>query len=257
MSNVLITGCRGGIGLDTARRLVQRGHTVFVTVHNSADVSRLWAEFGPRRNVSVEKVDITDPADRERASQWPVEVLINNAALGDSGPLAEIPLERIQRVFDVNLFGTLALTRKFIPKMAARRHGRIIFVGSMAGLKPTPYLAPYAMSESALENVAYSMRTELKPLGIHVVMVNPGAYRTGFNQQMMQRQYEWLADSPLYKGHLDLIRNEEARITRSEFQSTAGIADQIVRAVEAKKPRRRYMAPLRQWWLIPLMQWFR
>lgn len=256
MTTVLITGCRGGIGLDVARRLVQRGHTVYVTVRDEPDVTRLQAEFGSAQNVIIEKIDITDPADQEKASQWPVDVLINNAALGDSGPLAEIDVRRIQRVFDINIFGTLAFTQKFIPRMVARGRGRIIFMGSMAGLMPTPFLAPYGMSKFTLESIAFSLRTELKPLGLEVVMINPGGYNTGFNQENMQRKYEWLAASTLYKDHMDAIRQQEARIRRSELQSTASIAREIVKAVEAKKPRRRYVAPLWQWLLIPLMRWF-
>jgi len=224
-------------------------------VHNEASIESVKVAFGESAaKVTVEKLDVTDAADREKAGRWDIDVLINNAAIGDSGPLAEIDLERIKRVLDVNIFGALELTRKFIPRMAERKSGRIIFVGSMAGLMPTPFLAPYGMSKFALESVAFSLRTELKPFGIDVIMVNPGGYHTEFNQKNIGKKYEWIDGSVLYKSHMDVIKKSEGMITRSELKDTASIARQIVKAVEDKRPRRRYVAPLWQWWLIPLLR---
>ncbi len=252
---ILITGCKGGIGLDAARRLAARGHTIYATVHNESSLESVRAAFTENAaNVTVEKVDVTDSADRGKAARWDIDVLINNAAIGDSGPLAEIDLERVKRVLDVNVFGALELTRKFIPRMAERKSGRIIFIGSMAGLMPTPFLAPYGISKFALESVAFSLRTELKPFGIDVVMVNPGGYHTDFNQKNIGKKYEWIDSSALYKGHMDVIKKSEAMILRSELKDTASIARQIVKAVEDKKPGRRYVAPLWQWWMIPLLR---
>jgi short-subunit dehydrogenase len=252
---VLITGCKGGIGLDAARRLAARGHTIYATVHSESSLESARAAFKENAaNVTVEKVDITNSADREKAAAWDIDVLINNAAIGDSGPLAEIDLERIKRVLDVNVFGALELTRKFIPRMAERKRGRIIFIGSMAGLMPTPFLAPYGISKFALESVAFSLRTELKPFGIGVVMVNPGGYHTDFNQKNIGKKYEWMDSSVLYKGHMDVIKKSEGMILRSELKDTSSIARQIVKAVEDKRPKRRYVAPLWQWWMIPLLR---
>jgi short-subunit dehydrogenase len=252
---ILITGCKGGIGLDAVKRLAARGHTIYATVHSAASIDGVKAAFGENAaNVTVEKLDITDVADREKAGQWDIDVLINNAAIGDSGPLAEIEIERIRRVMEVNIFGTLELTRKFIPRMAERKSGRIIFIGSIAGLIPTPFLAPYGMSKFALESIAFSLRTELKPFGINVVMVNPGGYNTDFNQKNIGKKYEWIDGSVLYKGHMDVIKKAEGSILRSELQDTSSIARQIVKAVEDKKPKRRYVAPVWQWWAVPLLR---
>jgi len=252
---ILITGCRGGIGLDAARRLAARGHTVYATVHSEGSIESVRAAFGENAaNVTVAKLDVKDAADREKAGKWDIDVLINNAAIGDSGPLAEVDIERIKRVLDVNVFGALELTRKFIPRMAERKSGRIIFIGSIAGLIPTPFLAPYGMSKFALESIAFSLRTELKTFGIHVVMVNPGGYNTEFNQKNIGKKYEWLDTSRLYKDHMDVIKKAEGTIIRSELQDTSSIARQIVKAVEDKKPKRRYVAPVWQWWAVPLLR---
>jgi short-subunit dehydrogenase len=255
MANVLITGCRGGIGLDAAKRLASRGHNVYATVHSESSIEGTKASFGPNAgNVTVEKLDITSPADREKAGVWDIDVLINNAALGDSGPLAEIDMDRLKRPMEVNVFSALELTRRFIPSMAAKKRGRIIFIGSIAGLIPTPFLAPYGMTKFALEGLAFALRTELKPFGIHVVMVNPGGYNTAFNQLNIGKKYGWIEKSVLYRDHMDYIKKAENMITGSELQSTASIANQIVKAVEDKRPKRRYVAPLRQWLAVPLIR---
>ena len=252
---ILITGCKGGIGLDAAKRLAARGHTIYATVHSEGSVGSVKTAFGAgAANVTVEKLDVTDAADREKASKWDIDVLINNAAIGDSGPLAEIDLDRIRRVLDVNIFGALELTRKFIPRMAERKSGRIIFIGSMAGLMPTPFLAPYGMSKFALESIAFSLRTEMKPFGVKVVMVNPGGYHTDFNQKNIGKKYEWIDSSLLYRGHMDVIKKAEDMIVRSELKDTSSIARQIVKAVEDKRPKRRYVAPVWQWWAVPLLR---
>lgn len=252
---ILITGCRGGIGLDAARRLAARGHTIYATVHSENSVKDVRSAFGANAaSVTIEKIDITNEADREKAGKWDIDVLINNAAIGDSGPLAEIDIDRMKRVLDVNIFGALELTRKFIPRMVERKSGRIIFIGSIAGLIPTPFLAPYGMSKFALESIAFALRTELKTFGIHVVMVNPGGYNTDFNQKNIGKKYEWLASSKLYKDHMDVIKKAEGMIIRSELQDTSSIARQIVKAVEDRKPKRRYVAPIWQWWAVPLIR---
>ena len=252
---ILITGCKGGIGLDAARRLAARGHTIFATVHSEGSIEGVKSAFGADAgNVTIEKLDITDAADREKSARWDIDVLINNAAIGDSGPLAEIDINRMKRVLDVNIFGALELTRKFIPGWADRKNGRIIFIGSIAGLIPTPFLAPYGMSKFALESIAFSLRTELKPFGIDVVMVNPGGYNTEFNQKNIGKKYEWIDSSVLYKGHMDVIKKAEGMIIRSELQDTSSIARQIVKAVEDKRPKRRYVAPVWQWWAVPLLR---
>jgi short-subunit dehydrogenase len=149
-----------------ACRLLKKGHRVYATVHkeNSVDELRtVLTAFG--QNFVVDKLDVTVVNDINKVDEWDVDVLINNAAIGDSGPLAEIDPQRVSAVFTTNLFSTLRLTQKVLPKMIATHEGRIVFMGSMAGLIPMPFYAPYAMTKSALESVASSLRTELKPFG--------------------------------------------------------------------------------------------
>ena len=257
MASILITGCKGGIGLDVACRLLKRGHKVFATVHREVsinDARTVLKSFGD--NFVVDKLDVTDASDVNKVDNWDIDVLINNAAIDDSGPLAEIDPQRVKAVFQTNVFSTLRLTQKVVRKLIANGEGRIIFMGSMAGTIPTPFYAPYAMTKFALESVAFSLRTELKPFGIKVIIINPGTYNTGFNEWFMQRKYEWMNAHSLYKDHMEYVRQEEERIIKRELQSTASIAKQVVKAVEAQRPKRRYVAPKWEWIALPLFRKF-
>jgi len=143
MASILITGCRGGIGLDVACRLLKRGHRVYATVHREAsinDVRTVLKPFGD--NFVVDKLDVTNAGDINKVDDWDIDSLINNAAIGDSGPLAEIDPQRVEAVFGTNLFSTLRLTQKVVLKLIANGAVRIIYMGSMAGVIPTHFTRP-------------------------------------------------------------------------------------------------------------------
>jgi short-subunit dehydrogenase len=257
MARILITGCRGGIGLDVACRLLTKGHRVYATVHKETSIGELrsvLSSFG--ENFVVDKLDVTEADDINKVDEWDIDVLINNAAIGDSGPLAEIDPQRISAVFETNVFSALRLTQKVLPPMIARGAGRIVFMGSMAGLIPTPFYAPYAMTKFALESVASSLRTELKPFGIKVSIINPGGYNTGFNQKNLAKKHEWMDVNGLYKDHLGDVRKSEEQLIKRELQDTQSIAKQVVKAVEARWPKRRYVAPKWEWVFLPVVRRF-
>ena len=257
MLKVLITGCRGGIGFEAATKLLKAGHFVYVTVHREEslpEVKEKLKQFST--NVMVEKLDITLKEDREKILDWDLDVLVNNASLGDSGPLIEIDMNRVRTVLETNIFSTLELTQIAVKKMIENKKGRVVIIGSLYGMLPTPFLAPYGMGKFALENIAYSLRSELKCFGIPVVIVNPGAYNTGFNLKNIKKKYEWLNEKGLYKDHIDVIKKSEKDLLRFEHQNTDAISDKVVKAVTAKKPKRRYVAPLLQYMLVPVAKRF-
>jgi short-subunit dehydrogenase len=133
--------------------------------------------------------------------------------------LAEIDPQRVKAVYETNVFSTLRLTQKVVLKLIENGEGRIIFMGSMAGVIPTPFYAPYAMTKFALESVAFSLRTELKPFGIKVIIINPRGYNTGFNERFMSQKYGWMNAHSLYKDHMAYVRQEEERVIKRELQS--------------------------------------
>lgn len=246
MPKVLITGARGGIAFDVTRRLLEKGHTVYATVHNESDIARLKEKLtGHGKRAVVEKLDILNEADRNKVINWDIDILINNAAIGDSGPLAEIPAERVREVIETNVVATLQLTQKVIKQMKEKAAGRIIFISSLAGMMPTPFLSPYALTKHAIESIASSLRFEVRKLGIKIITINPGGYATGFNKKNIEKKYSWLDENSLDPAVYKDMKRAEKMIYFFEQKSTATIAKKIVRAVEARKPARGYTAP---WW---------
>src|SRR5680860_324759 len=170
-----------GFGRGAATALAARGHDVIAAVYGADELAEL-AETHPE--LTVVQLDITDPDAVASVDQWEIDVLLNNAGLGQTGPLSRIPLDLVRRVFEVNVFGTLAITQRVATQMKARRSGRILIVSSVAGLLAGPGSGPYSMSKHALQAMGSALRAELAPFGVDVALINPGPFATGFNDRM-------------------------------------------------------------------------
>lgn len=243
---ILITGAKGGIGLESALQLAARGHEVIATVHHESDIQIVQQAAGWRGvSLAVEKFDILNQDDRNTFTGRQIDVLINNAAIGETGPLIEIPMDRVRRNFETNVFATLELSQQFAKCMIQQGHGTVVIVGSLGGRLSMPFMGPYVMTKFALEAAIDALRIELRPLGIKVSIIEPGAYATGFNEKMHAKKYEWLKEDSAYHKHRKYIRFFEQSNFRLQSSNTPRIAHQVVRAAEARRPRARYVAP---WW---------
>lgn len=190
--SILITGAGTGFGRAAALELAAKGHDVIAAVHLPGQMSAMRAEAAEHGvPMRVEHLDLLNESQRQAAGQWEIDVLVNNAAIGEGGPISEIPLDLVRRVFEVNVFATLALTQDIVRHMVGRGHGRIVFVSSIAGLTAGAYLGAYAASKHALEAIAESMSNELAPHGVEVATLNPGPYATGFNEVMVAGPQRW------------------------------------------------------------------
>lgn len=190
--SILITGGATGFGRGTAFGLAQAGHTVIAG-------AQIWPQVWEMRNtaaagaieLTVIKLDLLDATDRNHALTFDIDILVNNAGIMESGPMAEIPIDRMRSIFETNVFAHLELTQGFVRKMIRQGHGKVVWVSSIAGLMPIPWLGAYAASKHAIEAIAGAMREELKPYGIKVATINPGSYRTGFNDTGYETMYQW------------------------------------------------------------------
>lgn len=194
---ILITGAGSGFGEGTAIGLAQKGHDVIAGMHIWPQVTRMRRkakELG-LNNLRVEKLDILDAYDVENALKWDIDILVNNAAIGYAGPISEVPLELVYATFETNFFATLNLTQKFIRKLVdEKKSGKIVFISSVAGLHSSIGLGPYSASKHAIESLAETLQQELKPYKIKVQTINPGPFRTGFNDAMAETTFHWLDD---------------------------------------------------------------
>jgi short-subunit dehydrogenase len=257
---ILITGAGTGIGRDAAFALAQRGHRVIATTYSNEQASELSADSATRGiALEVFKLDITQEADRERIRPLVLDVLINNAAVGESGSLAEVDVQRIRQAFEVNVFSTLALTQVVLAGMIAREHGTVLLVSSIAGRVPIPFLMPYSMTKFALSAAGAGLRSEMDQLGknVHISLIEPGAFHTGFNQRMTERKYSWMDKGSFFASQVSKIRARERKeFGLVEAQSTRSIVAKIVVAAEAKRPKLRYVAPWIQGFFVRLARIF-
>ena len=195
---ILITGAGSGFGEGAAIGLAQAGHDVIAGVQISPHVTplRQKAKDLGLANLRVEKLDLLDPHDVAQAHGWDIDVLFNNAGIGECGPVSEIPIDLVRRNFETNVFAPLALTQGFVGKwVAAGKPGKIVFTSSMGGLFTPEGFGVYVSTKHALEAVAEAMQQELKPFGIKVQTINPGAYLTGYNETMADTAFRWLDDA--------------------------------------------------------------
>ncbi len=186
-------------------------------------------------------MDITSD-DVTRVSAWDIDVLINNAGVGQTGPMADVPIDRVRRLFEVNVFGTLVVTQHVLRSMITRGHGRIIIVSSIAGVLSAPTFGPYSMTKHALEAMGKAMRGELAPLGIDVTLLNPGPYHTGFNDRMAESMWEWFGDSSINAPATDLFRAVGEMVTNGQLDP-AEVADRMVELVEAETTTENNFVP--------------
>jgi len=226
---VLITGAGSGFGKGASLALAARGHHVIATTETEAQAAALRAE-APQ--LTVEKLDITTD-DVQKAAAWEIDVLINNAGFGQTGPLADVPLDVVRRVFEVNVFGTMAMTQAVLPQMVRRGAGRVVIVSSIAGVVSGPAFGPYSMSKFALESMGKAMRGELGGQGIDVTLLNPGPYLTGFNDRMADSMWEWFNDDSLNGPSKPLFEMMRQLVTEGQMDPQE-VVDVMVGLVEAE-----------------------
>ena len=179
---IVVTGAATGIGRAIALRLAAAGATVFAGVRRESDGTSLAAAALAGR-IRPLIFDVTDVEAIERArasvarSGLPLAGIVNNAGISVAGPLEVLPDAELRRQFDVNFFGAIAVTRAFLPALRAS-NGRVVSVGSISGKISVPMLGAYAASKFALEAACDALRVELRPSGIDVVLIEPGAVKT-------------------------------------------------------------------------------
>lgn len=251
IKKVLITGAGSGLGKEAAIMLSKRGHEVIATTQYEKQAKELNI-LARDSNIPITsfKLDINDKNDRELLNEVDFDVLINNAAIGDSGSIADIDVKRIEKVFETNVFSNIKVTQIALKKLIEKKHGRVIFLSSLAGLVSMPFLGPYCSSKYAIEGFASSLRKEMKKLdgvNIGVGIIEPGAYATGFNKENNDKKYEWMYKDSYFKYKWKDIKEKETRfwnfIEKKEFNS---IVKQYIKAVEDKKVKFKYTAPIMQ-----------
>lgn len=229
----LVTGASSGIGLAVARVLRDRGYRVIGT---SRDPDTIPADLR-LPGVTYLPLDLADDASITACAKaaGPVDVLVNNAGESQSGPLEDLPMDAIQRLFQLNVFGAVRLTQLVVPGMRERRYGRVVMVGSMLGSFPLAYRSAYSASKAAIRTFAEAARFELSPYGVWLTTVEPGSINTGISA----RRTKYVADGSPYAAECARV---VATLDRREAEgiSPEQVAATVLAAIEADRPRPLY-----------------
>jgi len=230
---VLITGASSGIGKVTAEYLLQKGYKVYGTSRNPKPA---------RFNFPIIQLDVTEISSIENAIQYllkkegKIDVLVNNAGIGITGPIEETPSEEIRKAFETNFFGAIEVMKSVIPPMRKQNSGLIINITSIAGYTGLPFRGIYSACKSALEIVTESIRMEVKEFGIKVTNIAPGDIATN----IVEGRYHTpiFNDSPykeVYQRNLDLMNSHV-----SEGTDPIEMAIAIEKVIGKSDPRIHY-----------------
>ena len=257
---ILITGASSGIGRDAALALARDGHHVIAAARRFPALEAL-RDAAPGCAITPLQLDLDDAAsiaaaaaelDRLTAGRG-IDALVNNAGFATAGALAELSDRDLRAQFETNVFGLMALTRAVLPAMLARGSGRIVNVSSVSGRIPAPVLGAYHASKYALEALSDALRMEVAPFGVQVVIVEPGTIRTEFASRTLSEATRARAAGSRYASIYERTAQLEATFDRMAG-STAPVVRAISRAVLARSPRARYVAPRKFVALIALIR---
>jgi len=219
---VLITGCSTGIGRATAERLARSGFDVYATARRPESLEGL-TQIG----CQTLALDVTDDSsmagaldtiDRERGG---VDVLVNNAGIGDYGSVEETPIEALRNQLETNVVGLTRLTQFVLPTMRTRGWGRIVNVGSISGKVTFPATGYYSASKYAVEAISDALRFEVKPFGVAVSLVEPGPIKTHFDQSGLDRLGQ-VSDASPYRGFNEVRPRRSSARTRARWVDSRG-----------------------------------
>lgn len=238
----LVTGGSSGIGEETAKRLRQAGFEVYAVARRVDRMAHLEAA-----GIQVFGMDVTDDAsmvsgvERVLAEQGRIDVLVNNAGYGSYGAVEDVSMDEARRQFDVNVFGLARVTQLVIPQMRRQGSGRIINISSIGGKFYEPLGAWYHATKFAVEGFSDSLRVELSPFGIDVVIIEPGPIRTEWNEISRESLTETSAGGA-YEQQAARVRKVLERADTSRLMSSPAdtVAKKIVVAALANTPRARY-----------------
>lgn len=233
---ILVTGASSGIGLACATALQAKGHTVYGSTRNLSRMKPV--SFKPI------ELDVTNEDSVQAAvaqiiqAEGKIDVLVNNAGNGVTGPAYAMPVEYAKKQFEVNFFGVVRISSAVIPKMIEAGKGTVINIGSLAGLFGLPYQGLYSASKYAIEGYSQSLRMELRNTGVKVVILNPGDFKTDFTQNREKVPFS-LKNEALEKEFNTAVASMEK--DESIGANPGIIGKKLCEIVDSSSPKARYL----------------
>lgn len=249
---VLITGAASGIGFDLALELSKRNHTVYITVHTKKQLEQVQKKLKEMQlNILCFKMDIREKKDRKLIYTLNIDCLVNHAGIGNGGSLLYMDIGVLKDNYETNIFSSFSLLQEFYQMKKERGEKAKIFItSSVASMLPIPFLGCYTSSKAAISMLAFTLKEELKYLkdnDITISLIEPGAYKTGFNQVMIDNKDKFLrGDNKIYDNKDSINKIQRNMFTLIEKNCTKGLVKKIVREMESKSPSFKIRAPIMQ-----------
>ena len=259
---VLVTGASSGIGFDAAQALAARGHKVYAAARRVEKMEPLKA-----KGIEVLRMDVTDEASMAEGvesilkNEGRIDVLVNNAGYGFFGAIETVPMEEARRQLEVNVFGLARLCQLVLPTMRKQGGGRIVNTSSIAGRSVFYFGGWYHVSKYSVEALSDAMRMELKPFGIDVVMIEPGAIKTDWGIIAARHLAESTKDTAYEPTAAPWAKTMDWAYRSNLISSPRVITRAILRAVDSRRPRARYRkgrlsgTVIFLHWLLPARCW--
>ena len=233
----LITGCSTGFGRELARLVLERGDQVVMTARDPTKLEDI-ASLGPDRALSL-RLDVNNPqevadvVEQAEARFGRIDVLVNNAGYGYLAAIEEGEDPAVRAMFETNVFGLIGMTKAVLPGMRARHRGHIVNISSIGGIVGFGATGYYHATKFAVEGLSDSLASEVEPLGIKVIVVEPGPFRTDWAGRSIQQSEIRIADYEATAG-------ERRRLTAARSGNQAGDpvrgAQAIITAVLSDHP---------------------
>lgn len=241
-SIALVTGASSGIGKDTALELSNSGFIVYAAARR-VNLMQDLAEKG----IQPIALDVTDEESilqcisKITEEQGRIDILVNAAGYGCFGAIEDVPLDEARKQFEVNLFGLARLIQLVVPEMRKNRYGKIVNISSMAGKVWMPFGGWYHATKFALEGFSDSLRLELKPMGIDVIIIEPGGIKTDWGI-IAADNLKNVSANGAYAKTAGIVSDSMAKLYSSAHLSSPKLIAQVIRkAVTARKPKTRYL----------------
>jgi len=247
---ILVTGASTGIGRACALMLDRYGFQVFAGVRKEQDAQSLAAEASPRLTPLM--IDVTDASSVAQAAARVLASvglgglagLVNNAGIGVSGPVEYLPLDDLHMQFDVNVFGQIAVTQRFLPLLRQAR-GRIVNIGSIGDRITMPFGGALCASKSALASLNHALRMELRPWGLHVCLVEPASIATAAADKVQAASESLIQHLPPEgaQRYAGMFRAFTRRVVERDTDGTSPdvVAAEVLRALTEARPKTRYL----------------
>ena len=233
---VLITGSSSGIGFELAKQFAERKFFVIAASRNLDSLKTLPSEYIHSFKLDVNKQeDIESLVNYLKSENIKIDILINNAGFGLMGPAAETSPEKYKEVFETNFFSQIRVTQTLLPFIPQSDNSRIVNIGSISGVLTTPFASPYCASKAAFNSFSDGLRMELKPFGIKVISVQPGAVKSGFGKNAARETAKVLENASMYKKYEQIIRRR-AEASQERAADVEVFTEKLISAILKKNP---------------------